>query len=55
MKLVTATIKAFELDEVRKALSAIRVQCITVTEVKGFGRQNGQKARPNCTAARDRS
>ncbi len=41
MKLVTAIIKPFKLDEVREALSAIGVQGITVTEVKGFGRQNG--------------
>ena len=39
MKLVTAIIKPFKLDEVREALSAIGVQGITVTEVKGFGRQ----------------
>jgi len=41
MKLVTAVIKPFKLDEVREALSAIGVQGITVTEVKGFGRQKG--------------
>ncbi len=41
MKLVTATIKPFKLDEVREALSGIGVQGITVTEVKGFGRQKG--------------
>ena len=41
MKLVTAIIKPFTLDEVREALSAIGVQGITVTEVKGFGRQKG--------------
>jgi len=41
MKLVTAIIKPFKLDEVRTALSAIGVQGITVTEVKGFGRQKG--------------
>ena len=41
MKLVTAIIKPFKLDEVREALSAIGVQGITVTEVKGFGRQKG--------------
>ena len=39
MKLITAIIKPFKLDEVREALSAIGVQGITVTEVKGFGRQ----------------
>jgi len=41
MKLVTAIIKPFKLDEVREALSAIGVQGITVTEVKGLGRQKG--------------
>ena len=41
MKLITALIKPFKLDEVREALSAIGVQGITVTEVKGFGRQKG--------------
>ena len=41
MKLVTAVIKPFKLDEVREALSAIGVQGITVTKVKGFGRQKG--------------
>ncbi|MDN0077271.1 P-II family nitrogen regulator [Crenobacter sp. SG2303] len=41
MKLVTAVIKPFKLDEVREALSAIGIQGITVTEVKGFGRQKG--------------
>ena len=41
MKLVAAVIKPFKLDEVREALSAIGVQGITVTEVKGFGRQKG--------------
>ena len=41
MKLVTAIIKPFKLDEVREALSAIGVLGITVTEVKGFGRQKG--------------
>lgn len=42
MKLITAIIKPFKLDEVREALSTIGVQGITVTEVKGFGRQKGQ-------------
>ena len=42
MKLVTAVIKPFKLDEVREALSALGVQGLTVTEVKGFGRQKGQ-------------
>ena len=41
MKLVTAIIKPFKLDDVREALSEICVQGITVTEVKGFGRQKG--------------
>jgi nitrogen regulatory protein P-II 2 len=39
--MVTAIIKPFKLDEVREALSAIGVQGVTVTEVKGFGRQKG--------------
>ena len=41
MKLVTAVIKPFKLDDVRASLSQIGVQGITVTEVKGFGRQKG--------------
>ena len=41
MKLVTAIIKPFKLDEVREALAGVGVQGITVTEVKGFGRQKG--------------
>jgi nitrogen regulatory protein P-II 2 len=41
MKMITAVIKPFKLDEVREALSAIGVQGVTVTEVKGFGRQKG--------------
>ena len=41
MKLVTAIIKPFKLDDVRSALSEIGVQGVTVTEVKGFGRQRG--------------
>ena len=41
MKLITAIIKPFKLDEVREALSDIGVQGVTVTEVKGFGRQKG--------------
>jgi len=41
MKLVTAIIKPFKLEEVREALSSIGVQGMTVTEVKGFGRQKG--------------
>jgi len=41
MKLVTAIVKPFKLDDVRESLSDIGVQGITVTEVKGFGRQKG--------------
>ena len=41
MKLIIAIIKPFKIDEVRDALSAIGVQGMTVTEVKGFGRQKG--------------
>lgn len=41
MKMVTAIIKPFKLDDVRQALSEIGVQGVTVTEVKGFGRQKG--------------
>ena len=41
MKLVTAVIKPFKLDDVRNALSEVGVQGMTVTEVKGFGRQKG--------------
>ncbi len=41
MKMITAVIKPFKLDDVREALSAVGVQGITVTEVKGFGRQKG--------------
>lgn len=43
MKMVTAIIKPFKLDDVRSALTQIGVQGITVTEVKGFGRQKGHK------------
>jgi nitrogen regulatory protein P-II 2 len=42
MKLIIAVIKPFKLEEVRDALTAIGVQGLTVTEVKGFGRQKGQ-------------
>ncbi|MFN4353951.1 P-II family nitrogen regulator [Parvibaculum sp.] len=42
MKLVMAIIKPFKLDEVREALTTIGVQGLTVTEVKGYGRQKGQ-------------
>ena len=41
MKLISAIIKPFKLDDVREALSEIGVQGVTVTEVKGFGRQKG--------------
>ncbi|GBR20117.1 transcriptional regulator [Gluconobacter japonicus] len=42
VKLVTAIIKPFKLDDVREALTPLGVQGLTVTEVKGFGRQKGQ-------------
>ena len=42
MKLVTAIIKPFKLDDVREALTPLGVQGLTVSEVKGFGRQKGQ-------------
>jgi nitrogen regulatory protein PII len=41
MKLITAIVKPFKLDEVREALAAVGVSGLTVTEVKGFGRQKG--------------
>ena len=41
MKIITAIIKPFKLDDVRDALSGINIQGMTVTEVKGFGRQKG--------------
>ena len=41
MKLITAIIKPFKLDEVRQAIADIGVQGVTVTEVQGFGRQRG--------------
>ena len=41
MKLITAIVKPFKLDDVREALSAVGIQGLTVTEVKGFGRQKG--------------
>jgi nitrogen regulatory protein PII len=41
MKLVTAIVKPFKLEEIRKGLSEIGIQGLTVTEVKGFGRQKG--------------
>jgi nitrogen regulatory protein P-II 2 len=43
MKLITAIIKPFKLDEVREALVALGIEGITVTEVKGFGRQKGHR------------
>ena len=45
MKLVTAIIKPFKLDDVRDALAEVGVQGVTVTEVKGFGRQKGHTDR----------
>ena len=42
MKLVMAIIKPFKLDEVREALTSLGVQGLTISEVKGFGRQKGQ-------------
>lgn len=42
MKLITAIIKPFKLDEVREALTGLGIQGLTVSEVKGFGRQKGQ-------------
>ena len=42
MKMIMAVIKPFKLDEVREALTELGVQGLTVTEVKGFGRQKGQ-------------
>ncbi|MBV9782513.1 MAG: P-II family nitrogen regulator [Acidisphaera sp.] len=42
MKMIMAVIKPFKLDDVREALTALGVQGLTVTEVKGFGRQKGQ-------------
>ena len=41
MKLITAVIKPFKLDDVRKAISDVGIQGVTVTEVRGFGRQRG--------------
>ena len=55
MKMVTAIVKPFKLDEVREALSAIGVQGVTVTEVKGFGRQKGHRGcRSSRTHRKDR-
>ena len=48
MKLIIAIIRPFKLDEVRVALSAIGVQGLTVTEVKGFGRQKGHAELYRC-------
>ena len=45
MKEITAIIKPFKLDEVREALAAVGVTGLTVTEVKGFGRQKGHTER----------
>ena len=52
MKLVTAIIKPFKLDEVREALAGVGVQGITVTEVKGFGRQKSHRAVSRCRIRR---
>ena len=41
MKIVMAIIKPFKLDEVREALTAVGIHCLTVTEVKGYGLQKG--------------
>ena len=48
MKLVVAIVKPFKLDEVREALADIGVNGLTVTEVKGFGRQKGHKELYSC-------
>jgi len=48
MKKIEAVVKPFKLDEVREALAEVGVTELTVTEVKGFGRQKGTR---NCTAA----
>jgi hypothetical protein len=50
MKLITAVIKPFKLDEVRQAIADIGVQGVTVTEVQGFGRQRGHTT-PSSIAA----
>ena len=54
MKMITAIIKPFKLDEVRDALTTIGVSGLTVTEVKGFGRQKGhsksQMRKQHCSA-----
>ena len=63
MKLITAIIKPFKLDDVRQAVADIGVQGITVTEVKGFGRQRGhtelyrgaEYASTSCRRPRSRS
>lgn len=52
MKLIFAVFKPFKLDEVREALTEIGITGMTVTEVKGFGRQ---KATQNCTEVRNTS
>ena len=44
MKLVTVVIKPFKLEDVREALSSMGIQGLTVTEVKGFGRQKGHRS-----------
>ena len=50
MKMINAIIKPFKLDDVREALSEIGVQGITVTEVKGFGRQKGHTELYRCSS-----
>lgn len=51
MKMVMAVIKPFKLDDVREALTAVGVEGLTVTEVKGFGRQKGRTEAASGTAA----
>jgi nitrogen regulatory protein P-II 2 len=52
MKLITAVIKPFKLDEVRQAVADIGIQGVTVTEVQGYGRQMGQVERYRATERR---
>ena len=49
MKMITAIIKPFKLDEVREALTRIGIEGLSVTEIKGFGRQHGQADSNNST------
>ena len=46
MKLITAVIKPFKVDEVRQAVADLGIQGVTVTEVHGYGRRNGQRESP---------